>query len=79
VIAVSGAPGFVQAVSRILGLKSERPVRGVARQREFLAIAPGQQQRNRLALNTVGRRGESHGDNRLSGDDVTLRAEHVRQ
>ena len=40
------APGFVQFVSHVLGLKPQRPPGRVARQRELLSIAASEEQRS---------------------------------
>ena len=60
-----GAPGFVQFVSHVLGLKPQRPPGRVARQRELLSIAASEEQRDRVAFTTIRGRGETHGDHGL--------------
>jgi hypothetical protein len=69
----------VRGISRILGLKADRAPRRVAGQREFLAIATSKQQRDRFALVPIRGGRETHGDDRLSGDDMAGRAQYVRE
>lgn len=71
------APGFVQAVSHILGLKSERSPGRIAGQGEFLAVALVEKSRDRMSLISIRGGGDAHGDDGLPGDHVTRRSEHV--
>src|SRR5690606_15393471 len=73
------APGFVQGVSHNLGLKADRALRQIAGQGEFLAIASREEGGDRLSFTSIRGRRDTHGDDGLSRDDMSWRAEHVRE
>ena len=73
------APGFVQGISRVLGLKADRTLGGIPREGEVLPIAVGQQRDDRFPLLAIRGGGEAHRDYGLAGDDMTGCLKHVRQ